>query len=371
MAFLTRFYKMKKYLLAGACAGLIGLMPTTSTAQDCNCEDALRADSNAPIGVMGDHIHKQGKWMMSYRFMRMDMEDNIDGTSGLSPETIATSIANRFSGVAGQPPTLRIVPTDMSTDMHMLGAMYAPTDMLTLMVMAKYLDREMNHITFQGGAGTTRRGTFRTNSKGWGDTKVSSLIRLYDDDTNHIHLNAGLSFPTGSITEKDQVLTPMGGRPTNRLPYAMQLGSGTYDLLPGITYRGQSDQWGWGAQYAATIHLSENAEDYALGDKHKISLWGSYLLTDAVSISARMSAETESKIDGIDSEIVAPVQTADPNNYGGKRVSAAIGLNTVIPSGILKGHRFSAEVTLPVYQNLNGPQMERDNTIMLGWAKAF
>lgn len=85
----------------------------------------------------------------------------------------------------------------------------------------------------------------------------------------------------------------------------------------------------------------------------------------------RVTGETESKIDGIDANIVAPVQTADPDNYGGDRVSLSLGLNTVVPSGTLKGHRFSMEATLPVYQDLNGPQMKRDHAIVFGWSKAF
>ena len=32
---------------------------------------AGRPDSHAPIGVMGDHMHKEGEWMVSYRFRYM------------------------------------------------------------------------------------------------------------------------------------------------------------------------------------------------------------------------------------------------------------------------------------------------------------
>lgn len=38
-----------------------------------------RADGHAPIGVMGDHLHKKGSYMLSYRFMRMSMAGNRDG----------------------------------------------------------------------------------------------------------------------------------------------------------------------------------------------------------------------------------------------------------------------------------------------------
>ncbi|MCG8378138.1 MAG: hypothetical protein MI865_01550, partial [Proteobacteria bacterium] len=103
----------------------------------------VRADSHAPIGVMGEHMHKQGEWMLSYRFMHMDMEGNRDGETELSPEQIIANTANRFFGIAGQPANLRIVPTEMTMDMHMFGAMFAPTDWLTLMAMGMYIEKSM------------------------------------------------------------------------------------------------------------------------------------------------------------------------------------------------------------------------------------
>ena len=40
-----------------------------------------RPDSHAPIGVMGDHGHKTGEVMLSYRFMAMGMQGLQSGTS--------------------------------------------------------------------------------------------------------------------------------------------------------------------------------------------------------------------------------------------------------------------------------------------------
>ncbi len=361
--------------MAGLCASILSTSPALAgenhkDGETCNCDTAhhaLRADSHAPIGIMGDHMHDAGEFMFSYRFMRMDMEGNRQGTNSVSPETIVTTVTNPFA----PPPTLRVVPTQMTTNMHMFGSMYAPTDNVTLMGMVNYIDRDMTHITFQGMAGTTRLGNFKTEAKGFGDVKLSSLIKLYEDKKHHLHLNASLSLPTGSIKKTDTVLTPMNTRVNLRLPYAMQLGSGTYDLLPGITYNGYSNKIGWGAQYNSVLRLGHNSQDYNFGDKHTLSAWGSYSFSPIVSASLRVTGETESKIDGRDTQIAAPVQTANPNNYGGKRVSTSLGLNTVVPSGALKGHRFSAEVTLPIYQNLNGTQLERDKAIIFGWSKSF
>ncbi len=330
------------------------------------------ADDHAPIGVMGDHMHKKGEWMLSYRAMSMHMDGSRDGTNSLSPTTIATTYANRFSSVAGQPATLRVVPTEMDMNMHMLGAMYAPTDWMTLMAMFNYIDKDMKHITFAGGSGTTELGNFTTRSSGWGDTKISSLIKLHNTHNHKVHLNMGVSLPTGSIKEEDSVLTPMGMTPTVRLPYGMQLGTGTYDLLPGITYNGHKDDWSWGAQYSAEIRLeSENDQGYSWGDKHSVTAWGSYQWAPWISTSLRLTGTTQDAIDGIDSQIVLPVQTADPDNYGGKTLDLSFGVNLIGTQGAIKGHRIAIEATTPLYRNLNGPQLENDFTVVLGWQYAF
>ena len=256
---------------------------------------------------MSDHLHKKGEWMFSYRYMRMHMEGNRIGDNSVSPTTIATTVPNRFFGRPMQPPTLRVVPTKMTMDMHMFGAMYAPTDDLTLMGMVNYIEKEMDHLTFMGPAGPAIRGSFTTRSEGFGDVKLGGLYRLYDDSVHHFHLNLGLSLPTGDITQRDDVLAPTGARPTLRLPYAMQLGTGTFDLLPGITYNGRVGDVSWGAQYRAEIRLEdENDEGYAWGDKHAVTAWAAYQWAPWISTSLRVDAMTQDSIDGIDPRIVAP-----------------------------------------------------------------
>lgn len=79
-----------------------------------------------------------------------------------------------------------------------------------------------------------------------------------------------MSFPTGSIQEKD--VTPMSMGQQVRLPYPMQLGSGTYDLLPGLTYIGRAARWQWGLHASGAVRLGENDHDYRLG--HHLSLAG-------------------------------------------------------------------------------------------------
>ena len=59
--------------------------------------------------VMGDHLMREGEIMLSYRFMRMDMDGNRSGTNRVSTPL----------------PGYMVSPLEMTMDMHMLGAMYA------------------------------------------------------------------------------------------------------------------------------------------------------------------------------------------------------------------------------------------------------
>jgi len=137
--------------------------------------------------------------MVSYRYMNMEMDGSRDGTNSITPEQTVTQVANPFFGQTGQPPTLRVVPTNMRMEMHMAGIMYGLTDRITLVGMGSYNEREMDHTTFQGGMGTTVLGEFTTRSSGFGDTIIGALIGLDDGKKGHRQINLGiaLSLPTG------------------------------------------------------------------------------------------------------------------------------------------------------------------------------
>lgn len=342
-----------------------------AVADDVHPDKPVRAASHAPIGVMGEHMHKAGEWMLSYRYMNMDMAGTRIGDDRVSPDSVVTTVANRFFGAPMQPPTLRVVPTEMTMEMHMFGAMYAPTDWVTLMLMANYISKEMDHITYMGGMGTTVLGTFTTESDGIGDTAVGGLFRIHDSERHKVHLNLGITIPTGDIEETDTILTPMGGMPTPRLPYSMQLGSGSWDLRPGLTYNGRNGDLTWGAQYIGTFPLGDNDESYQWGEAHEYGAWFAWSPRPWISSSLRVLYQDKDAIEGIDPMIVAPVQTADPANYGGETLFGYVGVNLAGQRGFIRGHRLALEAGWPLDQNLNGPQMETDFTFTAGWQFAF
>ncbi len=324
--------------------------------------DHHKITAHAPIGVMGDHMHKAGEWMFSYRYMSMSMEDNLQGSNNISPEGI------RDSGLG-----LRVVPLQMTTDMHMFGAMYAPSDKLTLMLMVNYVEKEMDHLTFMMPMGPmmpmsmNETGVFTTKTSGIGDTKIGALYSLRSGDNTNIHLNLGLSIPTGKIDYTDQILTPMNTTPSPRLPYPMQLGSGTYDIQPGITYAGTRNSWDWGSQVKMIIRLDDNDEGYSLGDQTQVTSWGGYRFTHWLTGSLRLTYTHADEISGKDALINLPVQTSNPDNFGGERIDLGVGITLIGSEGAQKGHRLALEYETTIDQDVNGIQMEMQDMLTIGY----
>jgi hypothetical protein len=95
--------------------------------------------------------------------------------------------------------------------------------------MVPYVDSAMKHLN-QAGV------NFTTKSKGIGDVSLLGMYRILRSGNHEFLVSGGVSLPTGSIDKTDT--TPAG--PNRPLPYAMQPGSGTFDLLPGLTYRGRA-----------------------------------------------------------------------------------------------------------------------------------
>jgi len=352
------------FFTKAACAVTASCLSLSALSNDGHDHSQTLPQTHAPIGVMGDHMHKAGEFMFSYRYMDMDMSGNLQGSDNISSDEIVTTVPNVFGDM---PPTIRVVPQTMTTKMHMLGLMYAPTNDLTLMLMLNYLEREMTLTTYQGMTGTTQLGDFTTKSTGLGDTTLGLLYRLHDDDTHHFHLNLNWKIPTGDIDKSAEVLTPMNMRTTLRMPYAMQLGSGSNMLALGTTYNGYHDKSNWGAQILMKTALDTNDENYKIGDSRTVTAWYAHQLTNTLSSSLRLSYTKKDEIDGIDALIMAPVTTANPANYGGNFLNASFGLNTVFANK----HRIAFEYTVPLEQKVNGVQMEMDKMFTVGYQIAF
>jgi len=308
-----------------------------------------QASDHAPIGVMGDHTHQKGDWMFSYRYMDMSMDGLSMGTNDLS----TSDVLNDFM----------MAPVNMGMKMHMFGMMYAPSDRVTLMAMLNYLENDMLIQTRMGDR-------FNTASNGIGDSQLGLLIKLKSWKNNQLHTNIGLSIPTGSINPRDQ--TPMGAN--SLLPYAMRLGSGTYDLNLGLTWNQYNEAYSLGSQLMSTLRTGENNQDYRLGHENKLNFWAAKSLNNSWSLSARLEAKNRQSIKASDLRLMMSnmTPTANANFSGGNFLTTSIGVNYISnANNWTNGHRLAFEFNQPIIQDFDGIQMKTDNSINLGWQKAF
>lgn len=318
------------------------LLITTSAIAQINPWTSGRPDGHAPISVMGDHYHKKGDLMFSYRYMPMWMEGSLQSTDEISPEAIYQNFMT--------------APKQMTMTMHMLGGMYALSDRLTLMVMGNYISNSMDLRTGMGV-------DFTTESGGMGDVTVASLLKIMNHNRQSLHSTVGISIPTGDIDKRDA--TPMLDEAP--LAYPMQLGSGTWDPKLGVTYLGQSDRFSWGAQSTYKFRLGENSENYTFGNRFDMVGWGAIMLADYVSFSTSLSYFDTQKIEGVDADLNPMMMPLfNTANSGRKQLDVGLGVNFYVPKGGLKDSRIGAEIKIPAYQKVDGIQMKNTLLATLG-----
>lgn len=322
-------------------------------AQEINDESqkwsAGRPDGHAPISVMGDHMHGKGEWMVSYRYMYMNMGELKQGSDDASfDDALADYI---------------VTPTSMPMNMHMLGAMFAPSDKITLMAMFNYLSMEMDHITRMGG-------TFTTESSDFGDIQLAILYKFFNKNQQTLHGQLGFSIPTGSVTESD--VTPASTPNETELPYPMQVGSGTFDPNLALTYLGQNESISWGSQIRGVFRFGENDREYRYGNRYSLNNWFAIKANNWLSVSARLEGLIVGEIEGADPNLnPMMVITTDTNNSGGTFINSGVGVNTYISKGAFKNLRFGVEFGYPLYQDLNGIQLKIKETLTFGTQYSF
>ncbi|MGD8568015.1 MAG: transporter [Gammaproteobacteria bacterium] len=340
-------------IIAAVTSGVLALTPAVNAAEemdhsqmdhsqmDHGSMDHSQMDHSAAAQAGGHvhHSHGAGQWMFEYRYMSMDMEDLLDGSD---------SISNSDALAAG---SYSMVPTTMTMNMHMLMAMYGFSHQWSGMVMLNYLDNEMDMVNGMG---------MKTSmdTSGIGDTLVGAMYKIDNAWTAAL----SLSIPTGAT---DEMVTMMGNdRPA---PYGMQLGSGTYDLIPSITYKASQGPWTYGGQAEYTLRTGENDEEYTLGDKLEISAWGKFALNKIVALGGRLNYLNANEIDGINPKIMKPggnfmAPTDDPANYGGTRLD--LGVDVTAQTG---PHTFGISYAVPIQQDVNGIQLETQSILTLSY----
>ena len=318
----------------------------------------------APAGVMAAHMLDQpGDFMLGYRFASM-----FSGGSMIEGNRVASDA--RVVNTACPPAGCSTAPSSMTMNRHMFELMVAATDWLTLMVMPSYVDTEMTLRPLEGGIPDVHAQHLQHSTGGWGDLPFFALVRLLESGQQHVHLGAGFSAPTGSVSEK---FRRSHQEDLGYIHYGMQLGSGTWDALPSLTYLGAWKRFSWGAQVGGVIRMQDrNASGYRLGNVARAQGWGGIDVLPWLTTTVRGVYSYQGSIEGEYNGAHSTTTPPDfPENYGGHFWDLGIGVRATVPSGLFRGQSFAVEWLQPLATDFNGFQLERTGSLFVTTQLSF
>lgn len=323
---------------------------------------------DAPAGVLFGHtLEKAGDAMVGVRYAYSLQ----DGQMMRGPNAASDlAIVNRGCG-----PGIKCTyaPKDMTMNMYMVDLMYAPTDWLTLMLMPQFMSMDMHLRRLDGAPPPSPDDIHASHGSnpyhaegGVGDIVMSGLFKLWEIPGQKVHVTLGFTAPTGSVNQRTN-----GNADLEH--YGMQLGSGTWNFWPSLTYNGFQDDFNWGGQ-ASVIAVIDSVNDsgFAFGNLFQATAWGGYQIQDWLSGTVRALYTFQDPIDGQYPSPFKPTGPMDmPQSYGGQYLDIGIGLSAMVQTGDFAGNHFGVEWLQPAYNNYNGYQLERVGTLFATWNLSF
>ncbi|MDG2048025.1 MAG: hypothetical protein P8J79_12505 [Halioglobus sp.] len=304
----------------------------------------------------------QSSWSFVFQRQSAEFKDFLDGDNRVSEDDVLWSGPN--SGEARTDKNFPVVPGKITQTAYLISIGYAFDDRWRGHITVPYLEQSTDHISI-----VPNYSTFKLDSSGVGDTMVSASYRLSDTNRGHWWLTVGLSIPTGSIDAEGDTPRAPGDQ---RLPYTMQLGSGTYDFPVEISYhnRGQHDI---SVALAALIRTGTNDNDYRLGNSYSLTSRYDFHFSEILQPYISLNIDYSDSIHGADTSLMTappypyPAPITNPDLFGGIKIGARAGISWQVSDH----YRLAIEVGKPIYQNLNGPQTEEDWRSSLQISRSF
>ena len=274
---------------------------------------SFRPDDHAPIGVMGDHGHKRGEWMVSSRLMLRSMD------------RYSSRRANMW--------------------MFTPGAMYGVTDQFTVMAMIPYRyhhmgrgdkgrqDGERRHGRKNRGDGKNHKTTDhdkkpdgdKISRHGVGDISLTGFYSFFEEESYKALLTLGLLASPKELKVWD-----------------------AYGVQGAFVFVNYWSVFSVGSQIGlkSLFHTTSGARNH----DGFVNLWSALILNDNVSVSARVKYEHSLP------------SFKRFGNHGLVGAFVYMGGN-FIGTDFAKGHRVALEVGTPV----DKPSL----IAILGWQKTF
>jgi hypothetical protein len=306
-------------------------------------QNSHRVDSHAPISVMGDHNHNKGEIMASYRYMSMDMKDTVEGDKDISSDSIITN------------KNFMMAPISMQMQAHMIGLMYGLTSKSTVMIMGAY---KLNSMESKNSMGMK----MSMETSGISDPAISVINTIKKTHNSSWVGQVGLTLPVGSINETYSSM---------RVPYPMQLGSGTWDIIVGTTGFYFFETVSLGGTLNTKLRTGKNKYKYRLGNTLSMSAWVAKNVTNAWSISSKLMRYSNDDISGGDSSLNLMSSPTTSSNTGNVLYTLSVGSQVKFESFFDLGARLGFDFILPLYQHSDGIQMKHTQHFVVGYQQNF
>ncbi|KAF2989978.1 outer membrane beta-barrel protein [Methylocystis sp. MJC1] len=319
--------------------------------------EAPPSSAPVPLAVFGDNMPEPGRATLSIIPRFVTNANSLIGTKNVSSQYIVSTTPWYWAPFASN---LRVVPQYQFIQSETMTLAYGLSKDFSIVLAAGLVQKHSHLMTFYGSSNLIPRGMSFPGTDSLEDTSATIIWRAYQDPIHRLKFNLGMSFPTGSTyNQGGALLQPAGAYGIGRAFYGMQSGTGTFDLLPGVLYAGTIAPWSWGLSYRARLPLGVNNEGYMWGNYQELNAWGGYTWFPGFTTTARVNFNIQSPIVGNDWWMVGKLQSANPNFYGGKRIEIYGGAEIDGKLFGAPGFSVGLEGGVPVYQNLNGPQLAR------------
>jgi len=303
-----------------------------------------RPSPPAPIGLRHGEALDGKQLRLAYSFERLWHQDILVG----SKDRTSNQARNGFWKYDK-------VPRRLDITIHSFDLAYAPHPRVTLVVEVPLVQRKLRRID---------RLDVRSQDEttGVGDVAFSVVVPFIKKGGESSQVHAGFTAPTGSIRRSAN---------NSRLPYDSQIGIGSWALEWGLTYRGEWKRLAWGGQFNGLHPVRRNSLNYRAGSRFDASIWSGFRIFRGVSTSVRLSTIKQNNFRGRDRslDIEAEGPSANHKKRGGFRLDFSPGLTIDLPE--LGNQRLSVEFSLPIYQDLDGPQVAREYSMKAGWQWDF
>ena len=212
------------------------LVALPAFAQDRHQWTADRPDGHAPAGVKSDFLLPQGELYVGYRYSNEKFRGTLVGTE----EVTADQVLDFFTAA----------PLTHDKSVGELDVRYGLAERFTMELLVPWTRNQMLNVTDLG--------FYQTSSETIGDVSLQGIVDLLEMDEFRLNVTFGGTAPTGKIGKKG--ITPFGVRGV--LPFPMQGGSGTADILAGATFQVQNEVASIGAQINSVIRVYDNRQGY-------------------------------------------------------------------------------------------------------------